>query len=108
MTAQQTDCEWGGIPPERIPCAYRCWLPNQTELGSAWTLAKSAGKARYAVARSAADAGYISRPSPHFVRCRRDPEHDQNPALEEGWCSSGHHVRLGMAAAAANRQEAPR
>jgi len=80
--------------------AYRCWLPTHLDLGCAFTLATSAGKARYRIARSAFDAGYLPRPSPHLVLCRRCPEHDRNPALREGHCSSADHLALGAAVAA--------
>jgi len=81
------------------PRAYRCWLADHPDLGCAFTLAINADKARYSTARSAFDAGYITRPSPHFVRCRRCPEHDPNPALREGHCSSADHLALGAAVA---------
>jgi hypothetical protein len=81
--------------------AFRCWLPGQTDLGHAYTLASSADQARVFVARSPADVGFLSKASPHLVRCRRAPEHDRNPALNEGWCSNEDHVRLGAAVAEA-------
>jgi|NOAtaT_7_FD_contig_41_4245169_length_634_multi_2_in_0_out_0_2 hypothetical protein len=79
------------------PRAYRCWIPGQEDLGNAFTLAVSADKARYGVALSAADTGYLPKPSPAFVRCCRCPEHDSNPSLSEGFCSSEDHLRLGTA-----------
>jgi len=79
--------------------AFCCWLPGQTDPGRAYTLASSADQARVFVARSAADVDFLPRASPHLVRCRRAPEHDRNPALEEGWCSTEDHVRLGAAVA---------
>lgn len=80
--------------------AFRCWLAADPDLGDAFTLAISADKARYQLARSAFDASYLPRPSPHLVRCRRCPEHDRNPALREGHCSSADHLALGAAVAA--------
>ena len=83
--------------------AYRCWLPSQESLGSSYTLAINADRARYTTALAAADAGWLPRPSPHLVRCRRCPEHDWNPALKEGLCSSEDHLKLGAAVAANTR-----
>lgn len=77
--------------------AFRSWLPTQPDLGEAWTLASTTDKARYAVARSAHDAGYLNRPSPTKVRCVRAPEQDLNPSLRLGHCSSLDHVLLGEA-----------
>lgn len=84
----------------KAPKAYQCWLVAQEDLGSCYTLAMNADQARYTTALSAFDAGYLHRPSPHMVRCRRCPEHDKNPALREGWCSTEDHVLLGNAVAA--------
>jgi len=64
--------------------AFCCWLPDQADLGHAYTLTSSADQARVCVARSVADVGFLPRASPHLVRCRRVPEHDRNPALKEG------------------------
>ena len=87
------------LEPIRLPRAYRCWIAGNEDLGFAYTLADNADKARYAIALSAADAGYLPKPSPHLTRCRRCPEHDWNPALDEGRCSSEDHLKLGVAVA---------
>jgi hypothetical protein len=84
----------------KLPRAYCCWLPGQEHLGYCYTLAINADRARYTTAQGAADAGYLPRPSPHMVRCRRCPEHDWNPALDEGRCCGEDHVLLGGAVAA--------
>jgi hypothetical protein len=94
------------LDPIRMPRAYRCWLPGQEDLGYSYTLAINADRARYATALSAADAGFLPRDSPHLTRCRRCPEHDWNPALDEGLCSSEEHLKLG-AAVAANPHKRP-
>ena len=83
--------------------AYRCWIPGQEDLGCAYTLATSADQARACIARSAADVGFLPRASPHLARCRRVPEHDCNPALQEGWCSTEDHLLLGVAAKKAEK-----
>jgi len=88
----------------KLPRAYRCWVPGQEDLGFAYTLAVNADRARYTVALSAADVGFLPRPSPHLVRCRRCPEHDWNPALDEGRCSSEDHIKLGDAVAMSTRK----
>lgn len=77
--------------------AYRCWIPGQADLGDGFTLATSASSARYLVALAAHEAGYLPKPSPTLVRCRRCPEHDRNPSLEKGRVSSTAHVQLGAA-----------
>ena len=81
----------------KTPRVYQCWLVIQEDLGSCYTLAMNADRARYTTALSAFEAGYLNRPSPHMVRCRRCPEHDLNPSLEEGRCSSEDYVLLGAA-----------
>ena len=78
--------------------AFRCWLPGQPDLRECWTLAASADHARSAVARSAAEVCCLPRASPHLVRCVRAPEHDRNPSVQVGHCSTLDHVKLGTAA----------
>lgn len=56
--------------------AYECELIGQEDLGKSYVLSTTRDKARYATALSAHDAGYLRRPSPVEVRCRRAPEQD--------------------------------
>lgn len=58
------------------PRAFECELIGQEDLGCSYVLASSRDRARYATALSAHDAGYLSRPNPALVRCRRSPQHD--------------------------------
>lgn len=57
--------------------AYECELIGQEDLGKSYVLSVNRDKARYVTALSAHDAGYLRRPSPVGVRCRRAPEHDE-------------------------------
>ena len=45
---------------------------------------QSPGKARYAAARSAHDAGYLRSPNPAEVRCTRAPEFDGRSGVKPG------------------------
>ena len=45
---------------------------------------QSAGKARYAAARSAHDAGYLRTPNPADVRCTRAKEFDGRSGVKPG------------------------
>lgn len=63
--------------------AWRCWLPSMPDL-PAIVAAPSAGRARRLCALSCFDAGWIPRPSPHLIRCRRSPDHDLHPLLLNG------------------------
>ena len=58
------------------PRAFECELIGQEDLGCSYVLASNRDSARYATALSAHDAGYLSRPNPALVRCRRSPQHD--------------------------------
>lgn len=57
--------------------AYECELIGQEDLGKSYVLSITRDRARYATARSAHDAGYLRRPGPVKVRCRRAPQHDE-------------------------------
>lgn len=70
--------------------AYECELIGQEGLGKSYVLSSTRDKAKYAVARSAHDAGYLRRPSPVQVRCRRSPEHDN--ALRNSTASSSENA----------------
>lgn len=56
--------------------AYECELIGQEDLGKSYVFSLSRDKARYVTALSAHDAGYLRRPSPVAVRCRRAPDYD--------------------------------
>ena len=58
------------------PRAFECELIGQEDLGCSYALASNAGRAKYVTALSAHDAGYLNRPNPSLVRCRRSPQHD--------------------------------
>jgi hypothetical protein len=63
--------------------AYRCWLTDQPDLGEGVVAAATPSKARYIVALSAHDAGYLGRANPSQVSCLRAKEYD------------GHHQLIG-------------
>ena len=56
--------------------AYRCWIKRSPDLGAGIVLAPNAGIARYVTAVSAAECGYVPRPSPHLIQAHRAPEYD--------------------------------
>jgi len=64
--------------------AFRCWIKDAEDLGAGIVGATSADKARYGVALSAAEVGYIPNPSPCFIRCVRAPEYDSHPSILDG------------------------
>ena len=58
--------------------AYECELIGQEDLGKSYVLSATRDGARYATALSAHDVGYLHRPNPVGVRCRRAPQHDES------------------------------
>lgn len=61
--------------------AFRCWIKDAEDLGAGIIGATSAEKARYQVALSAADVGYIPKANPCLIRCTRAPEYDNHPSI---------------------------
>lgn len=62
---------------------FSCTVKGQEGLGTAYVLAESSGKAKYACALSAKDAGWVDKASPHLIRCKRDHQLDGLP-IEPG------------------------
>ena len=58
------------------PRVFECELIGQEDLGCCYVLSRGRDRAKYVTALSAHDAGYLSRPNPALVRCRRSPQHD--------------------------------
>jgi hypothetical protein len=64
--------------------AFRCWITEQPDLGGGIACAASPAKARYLVARSAYEVGYLKRANPAQISCLRAKEYDDHPRLIEG------------------------
>lgn len=58
---------------------FACTVKGQEGLGTAYVLAESSGKAKYACALSAKDAGWVDKASPHLIKCKRDHQLDGLP-----------------------------
>lgn len=76
---------------------FICAVKGQEGLGAAYIVAESSGKARYACALGAKDAGYIDKASPHLIKCKREPQLDGLP-IEPGTPFTPEYIALVKAA----------